>query len=320
MNSEQLFDFYKKMKRISLVEDAIAERYNASVRKMHTPIHLCNGQEAVAVGVCSNLRREEFIFSNHRSHGHYLAKGGDLKAMIAELYSKQTGCCHGKGGSMHLMDLKAGVSLSSSIVAGNVPIATGFALANKLKGKKDVTCVFFGDGSSEEGGVYESVCFAQLRNVPILYVCENNKYAINTPLSEREPYSSVSHKFQNILRCEVVNGNDVEEVYRVAKDSIEWMKDNKKPVFVECMTYRLRDHSNTGDGTNDRFRTIGELVAWKKRDPIMLTEQKLIKEDSCYKEQIVDYIKSVEKEIEEAFLFAENSEFPEVSSLYDNVY
>ena len=143
MDIDKLFELYKKMYRISLVEDVIADRYYGDVRKMHTPIHLCNEQEAIAVGVCENLKKEDVVFSNHRCHGHYLAKGGSLKGMIAELYSKDTGCCKGKGGSMHLCDMETGVAPASAIVAGNVSIATGYALGNKLKGNNAIACVFF---------------------------------------------------------------------------------------------------------------------------------------------------------------------------------
>lgn len=320
MTTDLLFDLYKKMKRISMVENAIAARYNGDIRPMHTPIHLYNGQEAVAVGVCSNLRKNDVIFSNHRSHGHYLAKGGNLKAMIAELYSKKTGCCHGKGGSMHLMDLENGIGLSSSIVAGNVPIATGYALSNKLKGNNDITCVFLGDGSSEEGGVYESICFSQIKEIPMLYICENNKYAINTPLSDREPCESISTKFNQIIRCEVVDGNNVEEVFDVVKAGVEYIRIQNKPVFIECLTYRQKDHSNTGNGVNGNVRTQEELDEWIKNDPIEQVEKKLLDEDIAYKESINQYILDVEREIEEAFTYAEQEELPKLEDMYANVY
>lgn len=320
MTKEKLFELYKQMKRISLIEDAIASRYNGEIRNMHTPIHLSNGQEAVAVGICSCLKKEDVIFSNHRSHAHYLAKGGDLKAMIAELHSKETGCCHGKGGSMHLMDLEQGISLSSSIVGGNVPIATGYALSNVLKKKDSITCSFFGDGSSEEGAVYESLCFAQLKNIPIIYICENNQYAINTPLSDREPCSCISKKFEKILRCISIDGNNVESVYETMKDAITWVREKQKPILIECMTYRFRDHSNTGTGINETVRTQEEWEQWKENDPIETVYRCLISEDIGLKKQIEMHEKEVEQEIEDAFNYALNSDFPKVEALYENIY
>lgn len=320
MDSNQLFNLYKSMKRIAMVEDSIAERYNSEIRKMHTPIHLCNGQEAVAVGVCSCLEKEDMIFSNHRNHGHYLAKGGNLKAMIAELYSKETGCCHGKGGSMHLFDLENGISLSSAIVAGNVSIATGYALANKLKKNGRVTCVFFGDGASEEGSVYESICLAKIKNIPIIYICENNRYAINTPLSDREPFSYISQKFERIIPCRIIDGYNIEDIYTQTKDAVNNVKAGNGPILLEFMTYRFRDHSNTGDGVNTFIRTQDEWDSWKKRDVIVELENKLIFEDKIYKTKIQRYIEDVNKEILNAFEFAEKSDFPTKEALFKNVY
>lgn len=320
MNGKRLFELYKGMEKIAMTENAIADRYYENVRKMHTPIHLCNGQEAVAVGVCENLKKGDMVFSNHRCHGHYLAKGGDLKRMIAELYSRKTGCCKGKGGSMHLCDVEAGVSLSSGIVAGNVSIATGYALGNQLKGNSNISCVFFGDGASEEGSVYESICFAKIKNIPILYVCENNLYAINTAYELREPKKYITDKFAEILSVKVVDGNDIEAVYDSANDAIDRIRRGQGPVMLEYLTYRTRAHHNIGNGIDGHKRTQEEWDMWNERNPIKLAEKRLVEMDEKYIVCIENYRKEIEKEIEKAFKFAEESSFPDAVELWEDVW
>ncbi len=317
---KKLFELYREMLRIEMTENEIADRYHANERKMHTPIHLCNGQEAIAVGVCRNLKKEDMVFSNHRCHGHYLAKGGDLRKMIAELHSKETGCCKGKGGSMHLCDMGAGVALTSAIVAGNVPIATGSALADKLRKTGNITCVFLGDGATEEGAVFESISFAALKKLPILYVCENNQYAINTPLSEREIFCHVSEKFAKIIPVFTGDGNDVMEVYQLAKKCIENIRMGGGPVFVEWMTYRIRNHSNSDNGIDGRYRTQEEWERWNESNPLRKAERQLLSYSALYEDKIEACRKSIAKEIEEAFSFAEQSVFPKAEELYDNVW
>lgn len=311
---EQWKIYYKEMKRIRMVENSIADNYNNKIREMHTPIHLCNGQEAVAVGVCQQLKREDTIFSNHRCHGHYLAKGGDLKKMIAELFTKKTGCCEGKGGSMHLTDRHAGVGPSSAIVAGNVPIATGYAMGLKQQKKDEIVVVFFGDGASEEGAVFESISFAQIHSLPIIYVCENNLYAISTDFEYREPVKQIARKFQTIVETHVINGNDVIEVAEYTKNAIKKIKKEEGPVFIECMTYRYRDHHNVGTGI-DIYRTREEWLAWKQRDPIICLENRLLQNNWISKEEIEMCDRKFQKEIDEAFEYAHESPLPTKADL-----
>lgn len=228
---ENVLAMYKSMLKIRMVETAIADNYYNEVREMHTPVHLYDGQEAVAVGVCIQLDKEDVIFSNHRCHGHYLAKGGNLKAMIAELFTKESGCCHGMGGSMHLTDRSAGVAVSSAIVAGNVSVATGYALAMKQQESPNIAVAFLGDGASEEGSVYESICFAQIHKLPILYVCENNLYAISTKLEIREPLPSISAKFKTIMPTKMIDGNNVFEVFEETRHILRQIRCGKGPFF-----------------------------------------------------------------------------------------
>ncbi|NBJ92536.1 thiamine pyrophosphate-dependent dehydrogenase E1 component subunit alpha [Parablautia muri] len=315
-----ILSLYTAMKRIRMVEAAIADNYNNEIREMHTPIHLYDGQEAVAVGVCSNLIKEDFVFSNHRSHGHYLAKGGNLNKMMAELHNKKTGCCKGRGASMHLMDKNCGVALTSSIVAGNVSIGTGYALAEQMKNRNTVVVVFFGDGASEEGSVYESICFAQLKKLPIVFVCENNLYSIATPMDRREPNEDISSKFQTVLPIQKVNGNDVIDVYEASQTAVNAARKGEGPRLLECMTYRLRDHHNIGNGIDGRFRTEQELKNWENNCPIKKLKRKLILEDLVDEKQLEEEDKKIAQEIEAAFVYARESACPDADELFNGLW
>lgn len=320
MTECNLLGLYRSMKRIRMVEKAIADNYNNEVREMHTPIHLYDGQEAVAAGVCSQLTREDVIFSNHRCHGHYLAKGGDLNRMIAELHNRRNGCCKGRGGSMHLMDKENGVALTSSIVAGNVSIGTGYAMAEQMQRRGHISVVFFGDGASEEGSVYESICFAQLRKIPVVFVCENNLYAISTPVSCREPNQDISSKFRTILPVQKVDGNDVLEVYRAAGTAIQRARNGKGPGLLECMTYRFRDHHNVGNGVDGRFRTERELNGWEEKCPIERLKKRIIADGIADESGLKDMEKEIAQEIGQAFRYARESACPDPAELYDGLW
>lgn len=316
----ELVKLYKSMKRIRMVETAIATNYNNEAREMRTPIHLYDGQEAVAVGVCSNLMQQDVIFSNHRCHGHYLAKGASLKKLIAELHNKKTGCCKGRGGSMHLMDQEHGVALTSAIVAGNVSIAVGYALAEKMKGSHQVAVVFLGDGASEEGSVYESICFAVLKKLPAIFVCENNLYAIATPMGCREPNMDISSKFSTILPVKKIDGNDVLAVCKAAGEAVDAARRGIGPSFLECMTYRLRDHHNIGDGVDGRFRTAEEVEHWRSHCPIERAEKILLSRGLLDKAQLDEIALEINQEIEEAFAYARNSACPDETELFDGLW
>lgn len=317
MNSYQI-ELYRCMKRIRMFEDAIADDYPN--RNMHTPIHLYTGQEAVAAGVCMNLQTADTVVSNHRCHGHYIAKGGDCRKLVAELYNKETGCSKGRGGSMHLMDEENNFMLSSSIVAGGVPLGTGIGLKNQITDQENIVVIFMGDAATEEGCVYESICFSALKKLPVLYVCENNQYSICTPLDKREPTNCISDKFKGILPVSVVDGNDVEEVYMTAKDVIARIRRGEGPSFIECNTYRLRDHHNTGTGVELGYRSQEEWDLWNAKSPILNYEEKL-KSNNILNNRLTAEIEDViKKEIEEAFLFAQESELPQGSDVMEYVY
>ena len=315
-----LIDLYRQMRRIRLTEKIIADNYYNEVREMHTPIHLYDGQEAIAIGVCANLAKEDMVFSNHRSHGHYLAKGGDLDALIAELHGKITGCCHGKGGSMHLCELESGIMLTSAIVAGNVSIATGYAMAQKLQKKSSISVVFFGDGASEEGSVYESICFAAQHQLPILYVCENNRVAISTPFRLREPGENVAYKFENLLPTCIIDGNDTSTVYETSNEIICKIREGKGPQFIECHTYRLRAHSNIGNGVDGKYRTEDEVFDAQANDPCISLSNILVSEGIISAEALKTIDNGIIEEVECAFKKARIAALPHIEDLYTDIY
>lgn len=318
IEDDVLLNLYTKMKRVRMFEDAIAEDYPK--RNMHTPIHLYTGQEAVAAGICENLTKDDYVVSNHRSHGHYIAKGGDTQKLIAELYNKETGCTKGYGGSMHIMDQNVNVTLSSSIVAGGVPIGTGYGLASKLAGNDRVTVIFLGDAASEEGCVYESICFAKLKHLPVIYVCENNMYSISTGLDKREPVANIADKFSTIIPIQIVDGNDAITVYKAGHRAIEAARSGNGPTFIECKTYRLKDHHNVFTGVEQGYRTQEEWEIWNKKSPLTLLERQLKQAGLLDNEIINDIEENIQKEITKAFKFALESKLPNPNDLQLNIF
>lgn len=258
---------YRDMLRIRRIEEAIAQRYDA--QEMRCPVHLSIGQEAVAVGVCSALRPDDGVFSGHRAHAHYLAKGGNLCAMLAEIYGLENGCSRGVGGSMHMIDLKAGFLGAVPIVGSTVPLAVGAAWAARLKKEDRVIVVFFGDGAFEEGVVHESINFAVLHSLPILFMCENNLYACYTRLSDRQPDRPI-HRVAAAHGCRTItaDGNDVQAVYEASRDAIAGLRAGGAPVFLECETYRWREHCGHNYDDQLGYRPQGELSHWETHCPI----------------------------------------------------
>jgi len=254
--------------RIRRVEEAVAKKY--SEWKMRCPVHLSIGQEAISVGVSSVLDKKDHVYSNHRSHAHYLSKGGSLKRLIAEFYGKESGCCGGRGGSMHLMDLEVGFIASTPIVGGTVPVAVGDAWAAKLKKEKRTIVVFFGDGCFEEGVVHESLNFAKLHNLSIIFVCENNYYSVYTKLSERQPERMISSIVAaHGITTQQSDGNDVNKVIDCARKAKSNIINGLGPQFIELSTYRWLEHCGPFDDDHLNYRPLGELKKWKDQCPII---------------------------------------------------
>lgn len=313
MNPDIIHKLYYGMLRIRLVEEKIAELYPA--QEMRCPVHLSIGQEATAVGVCSALKNEDYVLSTHRSHAHYLAKGGNLRAMIAELYGRKGGCCMGKGGSMHLVD-KSVNCYAVPIVGSTIPIAVGTAFASLTASTPWVSVAFFGDGATEEGVFYESLNFASLKQLPVVFVCENNLFSVYSPLKVRQPENRNNIKIVDGHGIEghQGDGNNVIEVHSLAKAAIEKARSGGGPTFLEFATYRWREHCGPYYDNNLGYRTESEFEAWKLRDPIRQIERQGIAES-----EIERMTSSIEDEISDAFSYAQNDQFPEEDMLYQHV-
>lgn len=311
---------FADMNRIRLIEEAIADRYTE--QEMRCPVHLSIGQEAVAVGVAAVLGKEDCLMSTHRAHAHYLAKGGSLKALIAELYGKKSGCTSGKGGSMHLVDLSVNMLGSTPIVGGSLPVAVGVAFAFWMDGLKKISAVFFGDGTTEEGVFSEALNFAALKKLPVLFVCENNFYSVYSPLSVRQPpeRSALAIAQAHGMRGYRGNGNDVEEVYRLAKTAVTDIRERLGPVFLEFVTYRWREHCGPNYDNHIGYRNEKEFLHWKEKCPIRTYRERLLAENVMTEEGMIQLANRCKKEIEEAFQFAKESSLPSLEELFKNIY
>jgi pyruvate dehydrogenase E1 component alpha subunit len=304
---------YAKLLLIRRAEEEVARIYPSD--KIKSPVHLSIGQEAVAVGVCDPLRADDVVSGTYRSHAAYLAKGGDLRAMFAELYGKDTGCCRGKGGSMHMVAMEQHILGTSAVVGTTVPIAVGYALALKREGKGRVAVAFFGDGATEEGVFHESLNFAALHKLPVLFVCENNGYAIHTPLSKRWATNRLCERVATYgIPAHKISDSDVLHLWRLAAGAYAAIRQGSGPVFIECQTYRWKEHVGPGDDYDAGYRTRDELRPWVECDQVGLIGAKL---DPPVRMAVEA---EVEREIAAAIDFAENSPFPEAKELFTDVY
>ena len=294
---------FLEMLKIRLIEEKIAFVYpNQNIR---CPTHLSIGQEAVAVGVCKNLQKKDYVFSNHRAHAHYLAKGGSLYKMFAEILGKETGCCRGRGGSMHLTDLESGFIASTPIVAGTIPVAVGAAFSCFIKNEDKITVIFLGEGATETGVFNESLNFASLHNLPILFICENNLYSVYSNLTVRQSKNRDRVKIAeaNGLIAKKYFGNDVIKVFDATKKAITQMKKNKKAVYLEFDTYRYKEHCGPFNDNNLNYRPKEEIDYWEKNCPIKITQDSLIKNGYPLKEINV-LRENLKNEIDEVFTSA----------------
>jgi len=320
MEPELLKRLHADMLRIRRVEERIAELYPQ--QEMRCPVHLCIGQEAAATGVCAALGPQDRVFGNHRSHGHYLAKGGDLKALLAELYGRETGCAGGRGGSMHLVDPEAGFLGATSILSSSIPIAVGAALAATLCGEPRVAVTFFGDGATEEGIFYESLNFAALKRLPVIFVCENNLYSVHSSLAVRRPAGLGLCPMAEGLGVESHgdDGNDVLAVYRRTMEAAAKCRRGEGPVFLELRTYRWLEHCGPDPDINLGYRTSAEVDAWKRRCPIARIEGLLGEGGLLSPREVAALEERLRVEIDEAVDFARSSPFPDRERLLENVY
>jgi len=313
-------DLYGRTLRVRIVEEVIAGAY--AEQEMRCPVHLSIGQEAVAAGVCAALAKTDLIMSTHRSHGHYLAKGGNLKAMMAEIYGKAAGCAQGKGGSMHLVDLASGYLGSTPIVGATIPIAVGAAFGILLREEKRLVVVFLGEGATEEGVFSESVNFAALKNLPIVFVCENNLYSVYSPLSVRQPEGRRIHKLAESYGLEGRHGdgNDVEEVHRIARWAVDKARQGGGPSLLEFATYRWLEHCGPNYDNHIGYRTEAEFQKWKAADPVERMRKRLMGEKILTASADEAMRLEIDQEIKSAIAYAKDCPFPEASTLQEHVY
>ncbi len=309
---------YKKMLLIRKLELRLAEIYHTDAVK--SPVHLSVGQESIAVGICDPLNKDDLVSNTYRCHATYIAKGGDLREMMAELYGKSQGCAGGKAGSMHLVDMKNGVVGASAVVGTTIPIAAGLALAMKFDakktGKQRIVVSVFGDGGTEEGCFYETINFAALRKLPMIFVCENNRLAIHTPIERRWATEKLCERIQTYgIETHKIDDADVFKIRETISSAAEKIRNTGEgPIFIECATYRWLEHVGPFDDHKDNYRDLEEYARWKKNDQIdrlagMLDENTR----NQIQQEVTDMIKDAE-------IFAENSPYPAAEELYTHVY
>ncbi|WP_213040304.1 thiamine pyrophosphate-dependent dehydrogenase E1 component subunit alpha [Nitrospira defluvii] len=309
---------WRMMVLIRAVENRIGELVLAG--EIKTPCHLSIGQEAIPAGVCAALQPDDSLWGGHRSHGHYLAKGGDLRAMMAEIFGKATGCARGRGGSMHLVDTAQGIFGTVPLVAATIPLAVGAALSAKLRGTGQIAVAFFGDGATDEGHFHESLTLAALYRLPVLFVCENNLYSTHLTLKERRVKDNIVESADlHGLSGERVDGNDVMAVQSSAQQAVQRARAGNGPTLLECRTYRWRGHVGPAadlEVGEDRRR---ELDEWRQRDPIARCRERL-RAQGLSSERFESLEAAVRDEVEEAVTFARQSPAPDDSELLHHVY
>lgn len=313
---EKLIEMYRKMLEIRQFEEKVYELYGQNL--VPGTIHLYAGQEAVAVGVCANLRREDYIVSTHRGHGHCIAKGADLKRVMAEILGKKTGYCKGKGGSMHIADFSIGILGATGVVGAGIPIAVGAGLSISLKGTDQVVACFFGDGASNQGTFHEGVNMAAIWKLPVLFVCENNLYAMGTRQSRVMLIEKISERAAAYgIPGVTVDGNDVLAIYEAAREAIERAKRGEGPTLIECRTYRQKGHSRMDPAT---YRPKEEVEYWLRKDPITRFRGRLREMGILTEEEAKKIDDEVSQAIEEAVKFALESPYPELEEALKDVY
>ncbi len=314
LTSKKAAEFLSKMLLIRQTELKIEELYH--FEEMKTPVHLNLGQEAVSAGVCMHLNREDAIFSNHRSHGHYLAKGGSLKELIAELYCRETGCSKGRGGSMHLIAKDVGHWGSSSIVAGATPHAVGAALAFQMQKKAATAVSFLGDGACEQGVFFESMNWAALKKVPVLFVIENNFYSVHSHISVREANEFLYQRARAFdIPSQRVDGMNPLDVYASADAALKYVRSGRGPFVLEYVLQRWRMHVGPGDPNAALYRASEELDEGYRRDPIKEFIEHVLQTGILKDEDIAQIRSRIDSEVEEAFTFAQNSPLPDGKDL-----
>jgi len=319
VKKEALLELYTTMLTIRLFEDRIVDLYARG--EIPGLVHLYIGEEAVAAGICAVLREDDYITSTHRGHGHVIAKGADLRLMMAELFGKRSGYCKGKGGSMHIADMHIGILGANGIAGGGLPIAVGAGWSAKWRGTDQVATCFFGDDSSNNGTFHESLNLASLHKLPVIFVCENNLYGISVCQTKHQPITDIAIRATSYdMPGVVVDGNDVLKVYQAAIKAAKRARVGEGPTLIECKTYRWRGHHEGDPNQGNRYRTKDEIDQWKHKCPIERFAKKLFEDKVVTKKKLAAIEKDVLVEIDAAVAFAREGEFPDVDELYQDVF
>jgi len=316
LSKDKLVEMLRKMLQIRFFEEKVFELYGQNL--VPGTIHLYAGEEAVAVGVCSALRKEDYITSTHRGHGHCLAKGADPQRTMAEILGKKTGYCKGKGGSMHIADFSIGMLGATAVVGAGLPIAVGAGLSAKLRGTDQVTVCFFGEGASNQGTFHESINMAAAWKLPVIFVCENNLYAMGTRQTRIMAIENVADRAVGYgIPGFAVDGNDVLAVYDASKKAIERARKGEGPTLIECKTYRHKGHSRVDSA---KYRPKEEVEEWLKKDPIKRFRERLAQEKVLSEKEAQDIERQVLHEIEQSVKFAVESPYPTPEEALEDVY
>jgi len=316
LTKNKLAEMYKQMLEIRFFEEKVFDLYAQNL--VPGTIHLYLGEEAIAVGVCSTLNKDDYITSTHRGHGHCIAKGAELKRTMAEIIGKKTGYCKGKGGSMHIADFSIGMLGATAVVGAGLPIAVGAGLSAKLRKTDQVVVCFFGDGASNQGTFHESINMAATWHLPVIFVCENNLYAMGTRQSRIMAIENVADRAAAYgIPGTVADGNDVLAVYEITQKAVERARKGEGPTLIECKTYRHKGHSRVDPA---KYRPKKEVEEWLAKDPIKRFKQKLLQTNTLTETELQQTEKEVSTEIEEAVKFAKESPHPTPEEALEDVY
>ncbi|GIV68730.1 pyruvate dehydrogenase (acetyl-transferring) E1 component subunit alpha [Caldilinea sp.] len=316
LSPERLRALLHQMMLIRAFEEAAEQLYLQGL--IHGTMHLSVGQEASAVGACAALRPDDYILSTHRGHGHCIAKGARVDLMMAEFFGKETGYCRGRGGSMHMADVETGNLGANGIVAGGVPMAAGVGLSIQMQRQDRVVLVFFGDGATNEGAFHESLNLAAIWNLPVIYFCENNQYAMSMAITRASKVEKLSDRACAYgIPGVTVDGNDLLAVYCATKEAVERARSGGGPTLIEAQTYRWKGHSKSD---KQRYRTKEEVKAWQERDPIARLAQKMLEASLLTENDLQQLQADVDAEIAAAIEFAKASPEPDPATIFEGVY
>jgi pyruvate dehydrogenase E1 component alpha subunit len=319
LTKELGLEMYRKMIEIRKFEEVIVDQYARG--NVPGVAHVYIGEEAIAVGACMNVNQEDYVVSTHRGHGHCIAKGGDFKPMLAELFGKRAGYCKGKGGSMHIASFEKGILGAMGIVGSGVPIATGGGLGVKLQGLNRVVLCFFGDNASNTGASHEGLNLASVLKVPVIFICENNLYGISVSQRKHQNIQDIATRAAAYgIPGAIVDGMNVVDVYEEVRKAVKRARKGGGPTLLECKTYRFRGHMEGDPNLGTRYRTKEEMEEWMQRDPIRLLKERLIENRLMTESEMQVVEEEVDKRIQEALEFAKDSPFPADEEIYEDVY